>query len=98
MQTYIKKVQQIKTLEVLEIWQNKPTLVCKYARHTDTVQMYRNLPDRKKDPKESRMLAMFDHYKNKVWRAGIPDFTCPGGLVESFASPKAQPECLLRLH
>ena len=35
---------------------------------------------------------------NKVWRAGIPEFSCPEGLVESFARPKAQPEDLLRLH
>ena len=33
----------------------------------------------------------FHHNKNKVWRAGIPDFSCPEGLVESFA-----PEGLLK--
>ena len=38
-----------------------------------------------------------DYYENKVWRVGTPDFTCPEGLVEAFANPKAQPDGLLRL-
>ena len=35
-------------------------------------------------------------YENKVWRPGVPAFPYPRGLGELFASPKAQPECLLK--
>ena len=37
-------------------------------------------------------------YKNKVCQSCIPDFSSHKGLVESFASPKSQPEGLLRRH
>ena len=34
----------------------------------------------------------------KSGEPGFPGIPCPEGLVESFVSPKAQPEGLLRLH
>ena len=32
----------------------------------------------------------------KMGKEGIPTFTCPKGVVETFASPKVQSEGLLR--